>query len=42
MRGFPNKLIYPDGGGSWVERSEHQDRPYVVECPNKFVLIDIC
>ena len=42
MRGFPNKLIYPDNYEFWVQKIEHKDRLYVVECLNKFWLIDIC
>ena len=41
MRGFPNKLIYPDTFNTWAQKLEHPDRLYDVDRPAKLCLIDI-
>ena len=41
MRGFPNKLIYPDTLDTRAQKLEHPGRLYDVERPAKLCLIDI-
>ena len=41
MRGFPNKLIYPDEFEFWAQKFEHQHRSYFIELIIELVLIDI-